>query len=46
LIGHIKLGAGMKQIVQTGKDDIEKLNGDDDVVVAPMILVNRTLRKC
>jgi len=33
VIGHIKLGAGMKQIVQTGRDEIEKLNGDDVLVV-------------
>ena len=33
MIGHIKPGAGMKQIVQTGKDEIEKINGDDVVVV-------------
>ena len=33
MIGHIKPGVGMKQIVQTGRNEIEKLNGDDVVVV-------------
>jgi hypothetical protein len=33
LIGYIKPGAGMKQIVQSGKEEIEKLNGEDVVVV-------------
>ena len=31
--GYVKPGAGMKVIVQSGKEEIEKLNGEDVVVV-------------
>ena len=47
VIGYVKPRAGMKLIVQSGKEEIEKLNGEDVVVwVAPMILVSRTHKKC
>jgi hypothetical protein len=31
--GYVKHGAGMKVIVQSGKEEIEKLNGEDVVVL-------------
>jgi len=31
--GHVKPGAGMRLIVQSGKEEIEKLHGEDVVVV-------------
>jgi hypothetical protein len=45
--GYVKPGAGMKVIVQSGKEEVEKLN-EEDVVVwgVQMILANRIPRKC
>jgi len=33
VIGHVKPGAGMKQIVNSGKEEINNLKGDDVIVV-------------
>jgi hypothetical protein len=47
VIGYLKPSAGMKLIVQSGKEEIEKLNGEDVVVWggALMISVSKTHRK-